>query len=233
MPASAFPFGTVWLLAMTYNIWLGNPYRLHYKWDALCTEVASLFSPAIGRYDRTHTPRLERVRCRSTMQRPQLGRLDLLVYVVPIRDFGFGGVDFAPNAGGRGQDNAGFTVTSAGDVCSEVYVGDMMQSGSGIKLRADFLTTDPPEIEVNVKRDPKFLAKIIYHEALHNRTDRGDALHAIAGLSIGAATFGETDSLSEADRTVMARNLDRTTTRGRRRRPLTQWTGGWTAANSR
>ena len=77
------------------------------------------------------------------------------------------------------------------------------------------------------------MAKIIYHEALHNRTDLDHALHAIAGLTIGAATFEEADTLSEADRTEMAENLDRTTTRGRRRRPLTQWTGGWTAANSR
>lgn len=218
---------------MTYTIWLGNPYKLHYDWQALCSAVAKIFRPAIAEFDKTNGKRkLHNVRCASTPTLPAIGPQDLLIYVVPTRDFGFGGVDFGSTEEGRPQDNAGLTVATAGQVCSEVFVADNIISGSGVTLRADFLTTKPPEIEVNVKRDPGFMAKTIYHEALHNRTGMADSLHAKSGLSIGRAAIGPADTLSTADKKLMAKHLLRGTVPGKRGSE-TQWTGGWSAVAQR
>lgn len=208
---------------MAYQIWLGNPYEMHYDWQQLCLEVESLFTPVIERHDSKHKRKLDTVRCTSRFTRPAIGPTDLIVYVVPAPSYGFVGVDFG--TGGR-VDAGGLTLPYGGQVCSEAYVADAVVSSVGVKLRVDRLSLDPPLIDVDQKRDPSLMAKLIYHEALHNRTGYGNRkLHNTSGVSLGQATISPTHAQSKKDIELMASYLLHA-------KP-TQWTGGWAAVDTR
>jgi hypothetical protein len=209
---------------MAYQIWLGNPYELHYDWNALCAEVKKLFIPVIKEFDGNHKKnKFNTVNCSSRFDKPHISMQDLLVYVVPEPNFGFVGVDFG--TGGR-EHAAGLTLPYSGQVCSEAYVSDGQINGEGVKLRVDRMSTEPPLINVNTKRDPALLARVIFHEALHNRTGYDDhKLHNAKGVKLGRAEITSSAlAPSPKDIELMADNLLRKTP---------QWTGGWEAINNR
>ena len=218
---------------MAYQIWLGNPYKLHFHWNALCAEVVKLFRPVIDEYDSQQKVRSRRfgsVRCSSRMTLPLVGARDLLVYVVPTPQYGFVGVDFG--RGGR-EIAGGLTLTwrinlkgkHVRRVASEVSVSDHDVVSGGAILRVDWLTTSPPTIRVNKKYSVGMVARLIFHEALHNRTGLGNrALHHHPGVRLGKAVVPNTGKPSQEDIRLMA---------GQLRRPVRQWTGGWDALAER
>jgi hypothetical protein len=213
---------------MAYQIWLGNPYKMHYDWPALCSEVAKLFQAVIKAYDAAHKRKLGTVLVSSRFDEPTIAPRDLIVYVVPEPSYGFVGVDFG--TGGR-VHAGGLTLPWRGQVCSEVYVADQGVATGGVEVRVDRLKTNPPVITVDQKRDPECLAKLIYHEALHNRTGWGDRqLHGHRGVSLGKEVVNCRAARSKQDTTLMARNLLRAKLD---KKPYRQWTRGWAAALKR
>ena len=99
----------------TYNIYLGNPTRMRYRWDVLCTAVFNHFIEVVRA-----TSDYDRLRVRSTMTPPSIGNRDFLVYIVP------GNLDavVAPHYNqGFGGDADGFTAWNSDETGSEVYVG--------------------------------------------------------------------------------------------------------------
>ncbi|MEE4376634.1 MAG: hypothetical protein V2J55_03865 [Candidatus Competibacteraceae bacterium] len=209
---------------MAYQIWLGNPYELHYNWSKLCAEVKKLFIPVINKFDESHkNHKLNTVNCNSRFDKPAIGPNDLVIYVVPAPNFGFVGVDFG--TGGRAHA-AGLTMQYGGQVCSEVYVSDGQINGEGVKLRVDRMSNEPPVINVKNKRDPELLARVIFHEALHNLTGFGDhKLHNASGVEIGQASVSAAMEPSLKDKQLMANNL--------LNKKANQWKGGWEALNAR
>ncbi len=219
---------------MAYQIWLGNPYELHFAWNGLCTEVARIFQPVIAEFDsnqRVARNRFGEVLCSSRIERPVVGPRDLLVYVVPEPNFGFIGVDFGT---GDRLIAAGLTLRypiniggrNVRQVASEVSVsGERIATGPGATLRVDWLTTTPPTIRVDEKRSVGLIARVIFHEALHNRTGMGNhALHTHPGVRLGGEPIRETDMPSREDIRLMAKRLTN---------PTRQWTGGWAALDAR
>lgn len=219
---------------MAYQIWLGNPYELHFDWDGLCTEVAKLFQPVIVEFDssqRLAKNRFGTVLCSSRIEPPKVGARDLLVYVVPEPQFGFVGIDFG--TGGR-EIAGGLTLTDhvivggrrVRQVASEVSVsGGQITTGPGATLRVDRLSTTPPTIRVDKKRSVGTVARIIFHEALHNRTGLGNrALHNHPGVRLGEEFVPTTGMPSSEDIRLMANHLTN---------PTGQWTGGWAALDAR
>ncbi|MCA9420292.1 MAG: hypothetical protein KC587_14530 [Nitrospira sp.] len=219
---------------MAYQIWLGNPYELHFDWNKLCAEVVKLFRPVIVEYDsrqKVKSRRFGTVRCSSRIERPQVGARDLLVYVVPEPQFGFVGVEFG--TGGR-EIAGGLTLTDhvtvsgrrVRQVASEVSLsGGQIATGPGATLRVDRLSTTPPTIRVDKKRSVGTVARVIFHEALHNRTGMGNrALHTHPGVRLGEEFVPTTGMPSKADIRLMADHLTN---------PIGQWTGGWAALDAR
>ncbi|NJN47598.1 MAG: hypothetical protein HC808_15230 [Candidatus Competibacteraceae bacterium] len=210
---------------MAYQIWLGNPYELHYNWSTLCAEVKKLFIPVIKKFDESHKNRkFNTVNCNSRFDKPAIGPNDLVVYVVPAPNFGFVGVDFGE--GGR-EHAAGLTLPYGGQVCSEVYVSDGQINGEGVKLRVDRMSAEPPVINVNTKRSAALLARLVFHEALHNKTGYGDhKLHNSKGVVIGKEEItSATLDPSPKDIELMADHL--------LNKKTSQWKGGWEAVNNR
>jgi len=179
--------------------------------DAVLEEVARLFAPAV-----TKNGKYSGLRVRSTMSPPSLASDELLVYLVPNYDFSvlksLFGVDV--------KEAAGRTIVER--AASDVYIaGKTMGGGSGEALRMDWLTNDPPAIHVEFKRDPKVIAQVIFHEALHNkgRMD-GRKLHNQKGPkeALFRSLLTEDSRLTPEDTALMAKHIDD-------KRP--QWTGGW------
>ena len=215
---------------MALQVCLANPYELHYDWNSLCQHVQLLLRPVVELFDeRNPRNRLHNVSVRSSFDPMPVTGDDLLVYVVPTRLFGFVGVDFASELGGR-EDADGLTGFTAGEVCSEAYAAEPdLVGGDEQKLRVDRLTTEGNLLGVESRRDPSCLAKVIFHEFMHNRSGQGDRMHDNPELTIGRSVDCRQD-VSPADRAFLADHLRRDP---RNRRWRQQWTGGWAVVNNR
>jgi len=64
---------------MTYNIVLGNPFKMKYRWQELCDETIKLFKPSVKKGNK--------IRVFSTMTNPGVLPTDAIVYVIPNQDF--------------------------------------------------------------------------------------------------------------------------------------------------
>lgn len=220
---------------MSLQICLANPYELHFNWKGLRSDVESLFTDVTKEYNRSRgkKPRLGNIRCVSTIELPKLGPNDLLVYVVPTPEFGFSGLQFGPckdedfrESHGKqcGHNaNGGLTEFHGGMVCTEVYVGDGLGTVGGETLRVDRLSMDPPTIDCAVKRKTGHVARLIFHELLHNRLGKEDDMHDIPKLFLGKAKVPEAGRPSPRDVSEMAKHLMR---KGHR-----PWTGGFDLVN--
>jgi hypothetical protein len=138
---------------------------------------------------------------------------------VPGPDFGFVGVEFG--SGGR-EKAGGLTLPDGGKVASEVCVSKGEVNGGQIKLIVDRMTRP---LMVGVKFTPTLVAKLIYHEALHNRTGFGNhKLHTWPGIGLGQEEINEHTEQKQADIDLMADYLVK---------GLPNWTGGWDALDAR
>jgi hypothetical protein len=194
-----------------YNIWLANPYKMWFQRDSVINEVAQLFKPVIQK-----SGKYSSVRVRSTMSEPSLASHELLVYLVPNYDFsvvkGVFGVDVA--------EAAGRTIADRG--ASEVYIaGETVSGNSGVPLRIDWLTKDPPVMHFASRFEPEEIAQIVFHEAMHNKGKLGEKqLHNHSGPkeALFRSTLTPQSRLTKEDVALMAKHLDS---------KVPQWTGGW------
>ncbi|SON55555.1 hypothetical protein HDIA_2014 [Hartmannibacter diazotrophicus] len=102
---------------------LGNPYKLQYKWQQLCEELAGLLKKSLNG---------ETVRVYSTMAKPALGPEDVMVYVVPNEEMGRVAEHFDVRDGGNAL---GCTFTGEKSA-SEVYIDSEY---AGEKLPPDYV----------------------------------------------------------------------------------------------
>lgn len=215
---------------MALQIWLLNPYQLHYSWPELCSQVSTLMKPVVKLYDSNSKNKVKfgSVLVTNRYTKPPITSRDLAVYVVPTPFFGFVGTDFG-NAGHE-KDAGGLTSEPIGvESCSEAYVGDREIVGTGGKfIRVDALKDKTPNgVLVENIASPMLLAKIIYHELMHYVTPKWSEakLHNYKGVSIGKSETKEYAPQSEVDIEILANNL---TSHG-----LKFWTGAWEVLKSR
>ncbi len=214
---------------MALQIWLLNPYQLHYSWPELCSQVSTLMKPVIKLYDSNskNKAKFGSVVVTNRYTKPPITSKDLAVYVVPTPNYGFVGTDFGES--GHEAEAAGLTLPGPkGQSCSEVYVGDQEIAGtSGEFIRIDALENASKGILVEKKASPKFLAKCIYHELMHYVTPRwdGPTLHRKSGVSLGQAVINEITPQSDEDIKILADHL---TSHGQQ-----FWTGAWDAMRAR
>lgn len=207
---------------MALQIWLLNPYRLHYAWAELCLQVSTLLKPVVSLYDKNPS-----VSVNNRYTIPPITAKDLAIYLVPTPNYGFIGTDFGES--GHRTDTAGLTSPGpSGQSCSEAYVGDKEIVGTtGEFIRVDTLNKNPQGVFVNKKTPPAFLAKIVYHELMHYVTPTWseDKLHNHKGVSLGKAATNELSQQSETDIKILSDHL---TSHGQR-----FWTGAWDALRER
>lgn len=100
---------------MNYTVWLANPVRLHFSWQALCEAVQNYYAPVVaGNRD------FSGVCVRSTMSAPAMQPGAVLVYVLPHATNSVVGPLFrrSPGEGGLTGWNSRDDLTA-----SEVYIG--------------------------------------------------------------------------------------------------------------
>lgn len=214
---------------MALQIWLLNPYQLHFNWAELCSQVSTLIKPAVKSYDSNskNKTKLGSVVVTNRYTKPPITARDLAIYVVPTPLYGFIGTDFGQS--GHRKDAAGLTSTSSGgQSCSEAYVGDKEIVGTdGEFIRVDTLERNPKGVFVERKASPVFLAKVIYHELMHYVTPTWseEKLHFHQGGSLAKTGTTEHIQQSEVDIKILADNL---TKHGQ-----SFWTGAWEAMRGR
>lgn len=213
---------------MALQIWLLNPYKLHYNWDELRSQVATLMKPVVNLYDsKNKGAKFDSVLVSNRYTIPPITAKDLAVYVVPTPNYGFVGTDFGES--GHRKDAGGLTSEpSGGQSCSEAYVGDEEIAGTnGEFIQVDALEKNPKGVYVNRKASPMLLAKVIYHELMHYVTPRWseEKLHSYKGVSLGKDVTYEYAPQSEVDIKILADHL---TSHGQR-----FWTGAWEAMRGR
>lgn len=96
---------------MLINVYLGNPFKTTYRWQSLCEEVLALLKPSINF-------KKHKLRVASTMTKPPLHPADVVVYMLPDRDYsqmGLLGYD-------RADPNDGGATRPAEPCASEVYL---------------------------------------------------------------------------------------------------------------
>ena len=207
---------------MALQIWLLNPYQLHYSWAELCSQVSTLMKPVVGLYDANNKVKFGSVSVNNRYTIPPITARDLAIYVVPTRNYGFVGTDFGKS--GHRKDAGGLTSPpSGGQSCSEAYVGDEEIAGTnGEFIQVDTLEKNPKGVYVNRKASPMLLAKVIYHELMHWSEEK---LHSYKGVSLGKDVTYEYAPQSEVDIKILADHL---TSHGQR-----FWTGAWEAMRGR
>lgn len=212
---------------MALQIWLLNPYQLHYNWSELCTQVAALMKPVVDQYDSASKVKLSSVAVNNRYTKPSITPKDLAVYVVPTPFYGFIGTDFGSS--GHRREAGGLTSPpSGGQSCSEVYVGGQEVGGTaGEFIRVDTLENESKGVLVDAKATPKLLAKIVYHELMHYVTPKWSAekLHHYKGVSLGKESTKENTPQSKADIEILANHL---ASHGQQ-----FWTGAWDAMRGR
>ena len=206
---------------MAWNVWLGNPYELHFNWRALNAELTALLTPVVKLHDNDVAKREKfgSVSVHSTVKPVTLTRHDLLVYVVPTPNFGFIGADFGDN--GHLSDAGGGCSTIGNQVCTEAYVAEEGKVGGTETVVIDRLNADVRDHVVSNRRDVRTLAKLIIHEAMHNRTQSFEKMHSKPGMQVGAADISKKTSFGESDKKLLAKHL-----RKSKHDPL-EWTGAW------
>lgn len=106
------------------DVCLGNPYKLNYKWQTLCEDLAKLMKKSVKNGDK--------VRVYSSMAKPVLGAEDVIVYIVPNEGMSRVAEHFNER---DGSDALGCTHT--GDKsASEVYIDSEY---AGEKLPPDYV----------------------------------------------------------------------------------------------
>ncbi len=141
--------------------------------------------------------RFSGVYVQSTMQRPSLAPAELLVYVVPTSRSSV-------------VRRLGNEPTSAGGLTTMVQHHPRYGTCTGSEVYAQGKT-------LNV------LAKVIFHEALHNKTGwSNERLHSQGGLA--TSPLGESDQLSPANTRLMRRHIADA---------VPQWLDGFPTAPSR
>lgn len=214
---------------MALQIWLLNPYKLHYNWDALRSQVETLMKPVVDLYDSNskNKTKFGSVLVSNRYTIPPIVARDLAIYVVPTPLFGFVGTDF----GGSGHDEDAGGLTSepiGGQSCCEAYVGDKEIVGTTDKfIQVDVLDKNPKGVYVNEIASPMLLAKVIYHELMHYVTPKWSEhkMHNYPDVSLGKKKVEEYARHSDADKKILAGHL---TSHG-----LRFWTGAWAAMGKR
>lgn len=102
---------------MTYNIYLGNPYRFRYRWQDLCFAVQALFNQVVANHDEFNG-----VMVRSTMDPPNISPGELLIYVLESPLESLVGLHFGNTFGGPGVGGMTGWDSNSPIVGSEVYV---------------------------------------------------------------------------------------------------------------
>ena len=118
--------------------------------------------------------------------------------------------------------NGGSTARGLPSVCSEIYVAGEEVVGGSLLLRVDRLTDR--NRHVNRKNEYVYAARLIYHEALHNLTGIGKAMHSKRGLYLGKKEVPRTGPPSDEDTKLLARHL---------RSGRSQWKSGWDSVAQR
>ncbi|MBL8253940.1 MAG: hypothetical protein JNJ76_10090 [Candidatus Competibacter sp.] len=214
---------------MALQIWLLNPYKLHYSWTELCLQVDALIKPVVNIYDSNSKNKVKfgSVSVSNRYTIPPITARDLAIYVVPAPNFGFVGTDFGES--GHRVDAGGLTSAPVGgQCCSEAYVGDAEIVGTaGEFIQVDAMDKNPQGVYVKNKASPMQLAKVIYHELMHYVTPKWSAekLHGYPGVSLGKEKTEEYARQSEADKKILADHL---TSHG-----LRFWTGAWEVIRGR
>ncbi|MEO1614946.1 MAG: hypothetical protein AAFV88_03795 [Planctomycetota bacterium] len=218
---------------MNLQIWLLNPYELHFDWKGLTSRVEFLFRPVVREKQHSQHHRFKSVSCNSIFKMPKVGKNDLAVYVVPVPSFGFVAVDFGPCSDPDFMDShmdvcgrpkvGGLTEHARGEVCSEVYAADSMVADGPTKLIVDRM--EDPELRVDRRRTTNHVAILVFHEIMHNiMNERG--FHTHTNVRLGRATPPEDGQASQADLNLVARHIG---SKNRKR----QWMGGFAAVDSR
>lgn len=125
------------------------------------------------------------------------------------------------SSGGR-PDSGGLTVHKGKQVCSEVYLGEeIVQSSVAKFISVERMTNPEKGVYVKERWEPSYVARLIYHELLHNVTPQWseETLHGKKGVSIGKEGPARSAPQSGKDIEILATHMD---TAGN-----TQWTGGF------
>jgi hypothetical protein len=190
-----------------YNVRLVNPWKMWFKREQVMHEVASLFRPV------AEAAKFEDVNVTATLALPTLMPSDVLVYLLPNEGYSLLEKAF----GEGGGDPAGRTVVEYG--ASEVYIAGPTSGSGGVSMRIDHKQGHTATFEF--VHDPPTIAKVVFHEVLHNKLKMSDAqLHNQKGP--GNALFRKEllphSKRSAEDTALLAKVLGKT-------RP--QWTKGW------
>ena len=135
----------------------------------------------------------DKVYVRSTMAKPSLLPHELLVYVVPAPSHGVIGTRFGST--GNAEDQYGYTKWEGVETGAEVYVRQL---------------------------EPKYVAKFVFHEALHAKTHLEAGLHKKGGLADGHLDYQDA-VLTKKNVALMSDNL---------RNNYAPWMGGFDAIKS-
>ena len=192
-----------------YNVRLVNPWKMWFKRQEVMHEVSLLFEPAAKKAG------YNGVNVTATLYQPQLLPADVQIYLVPNEGFSLLEKEFGEDVG----DAAGRTVYDRG--ASEVYLAGefVSQHGGGVFMRIDGISAGGTSFEFI--HSPATIAKIIFHETLHNKLQLGSKLHTRKGPA--DALFRETlkgdhSKLSKEDTDLLASKL---------KAKVKQWEGGW------
>lgn len=175
-----------------FNVWLANPQQLTYNWQVLCEEVAKHFLHVIRKSNEFGS-----VTVRSTMTKPVLHANELLVYVLGSRHHSVVDDEFGP-----GGDTGGYTA--------------FQRSGNHLTASEVYMHPEGEEVRLN----PRKLAIMVYHEAMHNILQEGNELHRRGELAAKPVNY-DTAKHRKNDDKDMARALSRM---------APQWLNGWAYA---
>ncbi|MGD9587815.1 MAG: hypothetical protein AB7Q37_08020 [Pyrinomonadaceae bacterium] len=210
---------------MALNIWLLNPYKIRYPWEELRLLVTNLMQPVVALRDKNYRPagreKFVSVNVQNRYSRPGLGPHDLACYVLPVKNFGFGGVDFGKTDEGR-PESAGLTTHADKVVCSEVYLGEeIVESETAFLLKVDKMTNPEKGVWVKERWNPQYVSRLIYHELMHNVTPKWSEkkLHVQPGVSVGKESPERNASQSKDDIRILAKHMDTAEN--------SQWLGGF------
>jgi hypothetical protein len=208
-----------------FSIIIGNPWDVYVKdgWQPLVDEVIALFNPVIAHFNNKNPKRRASFTIKSTWESVPVDYVDLVVYVVPHEDFSVL-VDEFPRTKG---DAGGRTVLFHG--ASEVYIAkDRINGGDPPEtLRIARLAKDHQRQGFSELRSPASLAQLIFHEALHNKTNIGDRMHNLPSpkTALMRAVLDPKSKQSPEDIELMAEHLFL----DHRGKPQRQWGKGWAA----
>lgn len=207
-----------------FSIIIGNPWDVYFKdgWQPLVDEVIALFNPVIAHFNKKNPKRQATFTIKSTWELVPVDFVDLVVYVVPHEDFSVL-VDEFPRAKGEA---GGLSIPFHG--ASEVYIAkDRITVGDPETLRIARLAKDHQRQGFSELRSPALLAQLIFHEALHNKTNIGAGMHNLPSPknALMRAVLDAKSKQSPEDIELMAKHLFL----DHRGKPQRQWGKGWAA----